>query len=95
MGVIRTLSDWLDGRGDLMTVGARIFQLGPLLVIGAVLTFTWNEVSSGIAFWIVAAAGVSACLIYYVAFLKAFARQRERFYKRHVSPHLSREYRDS
>lgn len=94
MGVIRTLSGWLDRRGDLMTVGARILQLGPLLLVGAVLTFIWNEVSSGVVFWIGVAASVFACLIYYVAFVKAFARQRERFYQREVRPHLSREYRD-
>ncbi len=95
MGFIRTLSDWLDRRGDLMSIGARIFGLGPLLFVGAVLTFIWNEVSSGIAFWIAAAASVSACLIYYVAFVKALARQRERFYQQQVRPHLSRGYRDS
>ncbi len=95
MRVIRTLCEWLDRRGDLMTVGARLFQLGPLLVVGTVLKFIWNEVSSGVGFWIAAAASVSACLIYYVAFLKALARQRERFYERQVRPHLSREYRDS
>ncbi len=95
MGVIRILSDWLHRRGDLMTVGARIFQLGPLLFVGAVLTFIWNKVSSGVGFWIAAAAGVSACLIYYVAFVKALARQRERFYKRQVRPHLSCEERNS
>ena len=94
MSVVGILSDWLDRRGDLMTVGARIFQLGPLLVVGAALTFIWNEVSSGVVFWIAAAASASACLVYYVAFLKAFARQRERFYQREVRPHLSREYRD-
>jgi hypothetical protein len=94
VGVIRTLSNWLDRRGDLMTVGARIFQLGPLIAVGVVLTFIWRGVSSGVAFWIVAAASMSACLVYFIAFVKAFARQRERFYQREASPHLSREYRD-
>lgn len=95
MSVTRTLSDWLDRRGDLITLRARIFQLGPLALVWAALTFIWNEVSSGVAFWVAAAASVSACFVYYLAFVQAVARQRERLHKREVRPHLSREYRDS
>jgi hypothetical protein len=77
-----------------MSVSARIFQLGPLLAVGAALTFIWKKMSGGVVFWSAAAASLSVCLVYYVAFVKAFARQHERFYQREVRPRLSREYRD-
>lgn len=93
MGLIRTLSDWLDRRGDLTKGSARIFQLGPLLVAAIVLTIIWNEVSRGVIFWVAGTVILTSCLIYYSAFLAAFARQRERFYQRKIRPQLDREHR--
>ena len=94
MRLVRRLSRWLDGQGDLMLASNRLFSFGPFVTFAALLTFVRTELSMGAWFWLVAAACACFCAVYYVAFVKALVRQRERFYRREVRPKLGREYSD-
>ena len=92
--MFKRLTNWLDARGDLMSVQGRIFMLGPVLTAAAVLTFIWEEVPYRPLFWAALVPIAAICSFYYAALIRALVRQRERFYQHQVRPHLSREYRE-
>ena len=94
MSVFSNLVQWMDRRGDLLSISGRFYAFGPLLLTAALLTFLDQEVPVPAIFWIAAVLCLVGCGVYYLAFIKALAAQRERFYQREVKPILSREYRD-
>lgn len=89
-----TLVQWIDRRGALLSISGRIYAFGPLILSAALLIFLDQEVPVPAIFWIVAILCLVGCGVYDLAFIKALAAQRERFYQREVKPILSREYRD-
>lgn len=94
--VVERLSKWLRSRGNLAldSTSLQLYALGPALLFLAALACIKAEVSSRALFWIAAVASAVLGATYYLALLKAYTRQRGKFYRREVHPRLSREYRE-
>ena len=72
----------------------RLLSFGPALVAVLLLAVIWQQISSGLLFWIVLAAVTAVAGTYYLALFRALIRQRERHYERTVRPILSSEYKN-